>query len=34
MDDVARVACFSPHHFHRIFKALVGETLSVFVRRV
>lgn len=32
--DVARVACFSPHHFHRIFRALMGETLATFVKRV
>lgn len=32
--DVAQVACFSPHHFHRIFRALVGETLATFVKRV
>lgn len=34
LEDVARVACFSPCHFHRIFKGLVGETLNVFVKRV
>lgn len=34
LDDVARVACFSPYHFHRIFRALVGETLHAFVKRV
>ncbi|MBV1860368.1 MAG: AraC family transcriptional regulator, partial [Nannocystaceae bacterium] len=34
LGDVARVACFSPHHFHRIFRALVGETLATFVKRV
>jgi AraC family transcriptional regulator len=32
--DVARVACFSPYHFHRVFRALVGETLHDFVKRV
>ena len=31
---VARVACFSPYHFHRIFRALTGETLASFVKRV
>jgi len=34
LDDVARVACFSPFHFHRIFKSLVGETLNAFIKRV
>ncbi|MEM7156232.1 MAG: AraC family transcriptional regulator [Myxococcota bacterium] len=34
LDDVARVAGFSPHHFHRIFRALMGETLANFVKRV
>ena len=33
LDDVARVAHFSSHHFHRIFSALVGETLHSFVKR-
>lgn len=33
LDDVARAACFSPFHFHRLFKALLGETLSQFVKR-
>jgi AraC family transcriptional regulator len=34
LDDVAQVACFSPYHFHRIFRAGVGETLHDFTRRV
>lgn len=34
LDEVARVACFSPFHFHRVFRALVGEPLRQFVRRV
>ncbi len=34
LDDVAKVACFSPYHFHRIFRASVGETLAAFVKRV
>lgn len=34
LDDVAGVACFSPHHFHRIFRAITGETLHGFVTRV
>lgn len=31
---LAEVACFSPFHFHRIFKALTGETLTTFVQRL
>ncbi len=33
LDAVAKEACFSPFHFHRIFKALMGETLNQFVKR-
>ncbi len=34
LEDVARVAYFSKFHFHRIFKAVVGETVSDFTRRL
>jgi AraC family transcriptional regulator len=34
LEDVARVALLSPFHFHRIFRALVGETLGDFVKRL
>ena len=34
LEDVARVACFSPFHFHRVFRALLGETLAQFVKRL
>jgi AraC family transcriptional regulator len=34
LEEVARAACFSPYHFHRIFRALMGETLAAFVKRV
>ena len=30
---LARVAAFSPFHFHRIFAAIVGETLFAFIHR-
>lgn len=33
LEDVARAACFSPYHFHRVFRGLIGETLSQFVKR-
>jgi AraC family transcriptional regulator len=34
LEDMAKVACFSPYHFHRVFRAVVGETLHDFVKRV
>jgi AraC family transcriptional regulator len=33
LETIARVASFSPYHFHRIFKSIVGETVNAFVRR-
>jgi AraC family transcriptional regulator len=33
LEEVARVACFSPFHFHRIFRLLMGESLNDFVKR-
>ena len=32
--DIASAAYFSPFHFHRIFKSLMGETVHQFVQRV
>jgi len=34
LSDLARVAAFSPFHFHRVFAAITGETLFGFVQRV
>ena len=34
LDRLAAVVHFSPYHFHRIFSACVGETVSGYVRRV
>jgi AraC family transcriptional regulator len=34
LDQTAAVAAFSPFHFHRIFRAMVGETLHEHVRRL
>ena len=34
LEQLADLAHFSPFHFHRIFKAYVGETPNVFVRRL
>lgn len=34
LDGLARVACFSPFHFHRLFTAFVGETPGQHQRRL
>ncbi|GGI71858.1 AraC family transcriptional regulator [Shewanella gelidii] len=34
LDEIAEVAAFSKFHFHRIFKAVVGETVADFTRRL
>ena len=34
LEALARVAHFSPYHFHRIYRALLGETVSDTVRRL
>jgi AraC family transcriptional regulator len=34
LETLVGVAHFSPYHFHRIFTAMVGETLSRFIARV
>lgn len=34
LEEVARAASFSMFHFHRIFKAVVGETVAEFTRRL
>jgi AraC family transcriptional regulator len=32
--DLARVANFSPYHFHRLFRGMVGESVMEYVRRL
>ena len=34
LDELAGAAAFSPFHFHRVFRALMGETPGEFVRRL
>ncbi|QAA76697.1 MAG: hypothetical protein BIP78_0931 [Candidatus Bipolaricaulis sibiricus] len=34
LHTLARVANFSPYHFHRGFRAIVGEPVGTFVRRL
>jgi AraC family transcriptional regulator len=34
LEQYARVAYFSPYHFHRIFRGMVGESLQEHIRRL
>jgi AraC family transcriptional regulator len=34
LNELARVACFSRFHFHRIFRSMMGETANEFLKRV
>jgi AraC family transcriptional regulator len=34
LEALAGVACFSPYHFHRVFKGMVGEPVKEYVRRL
>jgi AraC family transcriptional regulator len=34
LGELADVACFSRFHFHRIFSAMVGETITDYVKRI
>ena len=34
LEDLARVACFSTYHFHRIFTGMMGETIKDHIRRL
>jgi AraC family transcriptional regulator len=34
LDDLAGIAAFSPYHFHRIFRGMVGESVRSHVRRL
>jgi AraC family transcriptional regulator len=34
LEDLARVACISNFHFHRIFAAMTGKTVADHVRRL
>lgn len=33
LQKISEIAYFSPFHFHRIFSALIGETLNNFIKR-
>lgn len=34
LEELAQTACFSPYHFHRIFRGMVGETVAEYIRRI
>lgn len=34
LETLAAVACFSPYHFHRIFKGMTGESVKAYLRRL
>ena len=34
LEDLARVADFSPCHFHRIFSGMIGESVAAHIRRI
>jgi AraC family transcriptional regulator len=34
LDDLARIAHFSPYHFHRLFRGMVGESVMEHIRRL
>ena len=34
IDDLNKISCYSPFHFHRIFHLVVGETLYHYIRRL
>ena len=34
LDELAAIAHFSPYHFHRVFRGMVGEPVIEHVRRL
>ncbi|MGO4705549.1 GyrI-like domain-containing protein [Microvirga sp. 2MCAF38] len=34
LERLAEIACFSPYHFHRIYRSILGETVADTVRRL
>ena len=34
LERLAKIACYSPFHFHRIFQAIVGETIHGYIKRL
>ena len=34
LEKLAKIACYSPFHFHRIFLGVVGETVHAYIKRL
>ncbi len=34
LEELSKIACFSPYHFHRVFQGMVGESLQEYIRRL
>ncbi|MCK4608251.1 MAG: helix-turn-helix transcriptional regulator [Gammaproteobacteria bacterium] len=34
LEELAKIACFSSYHFHRIFTGMVGESVKSYIRRL
>jgi AraC family transcriptional regulator len=34
LEELAAVACFSPYHFHRVFRGMIGESVKEHIRRL
>jgi AraC family transcriptional regulator len=34
LERLAEIACFSPYHFHRIYRGIAGETACDTIRRL
>ena len=34
LKKLAKIAAFSPYHYHRIFRSLVGESVQNYIRRL
>jgi AraC family transcriptional regulator len=33
LEDLAKIACYSPYHYHRVFKQAVGQTPVDYLRK-
>jgi AraC family transcriptional regulator len=33
LESLSEIACFSPYHYHRVFQALVGDSVMEYVRK-